>query len=210
MTTLKKVIIRCLLPLLFMLLLCETKAQRRFVGITYEPSFATSFLEGGYDSNPPIIIDHKSRFANSFGLDYIKFSNSKSYGLRTGIYLLDIGSKEHTTKEGPDPINSTYKWYARYISIPIEFYKMYEKLYFSVGPSLQYTFSGYTTKSIDGEKKWQENEASFAVGIKTEIGLYFKLKESLNFNTGVFNRLFIDPDEMGTSYGLTLGLQYEL
>lgn len=210
MRAIKKVIIKYSLPLLFMLLFCETNGQRRFVGIAYEPSFATSFSESVLHSNPPIITKHSSRFANSFGFDYIKLSSSKSHGLKTGIYLLDIGSKSHTNQEGPNGINSTYKWYTRYISIPVEFYKMYEKLYFNVGPGLQYTFSGYTSKSMDGEKEWHDGEAGFSVGIKTEIGLRFKLMESLNFTLGAFNRLFIDYDDMGTNYGLTLGLQYEL
>lgn len=194
--------------LLFTLSTKGVLSQTHYVGITYEPSLVTSvFSDIQHDTYPPTIHDFSSRLGNSFGMDYLLLSDSKSYGIKSGFYLIDNGYTEKIEKGDPAFSSRTDKIYYTYLSIPIEFYKLFNSFYFNIGPNFNYAIKGKRELGTGETKEYSNNH--FALGLKSEIGYRFELNEMFDLKLGVFNRGFLFA-EGNMNYGLLINLNYKI
>ena len=183
-------------------------SQTHSVGISYEPSIVTSiFSDIQYDTYPPTMHNFSSRFGNSFGLDYSVLFALKSYGIKSGIYILDNGYTVKIERDEPAYLNRIDKVYFKYISVPLEFYKYIDKFYFSIGPNFNYSIKGLRELGTGESVKYENNH--FAIGLKTEIGYSVELNEVVELKFGVFNRLFLFA-EGNMNYGLLMTLNYRI
>ena len=204
----KAIFAKMLIAILMILSTELAVTQTHSVGISYEPSIVTSiFSDFQHDTYPPSIHDLSSRFGNSFGLDYSILFSSKSYGLKSGIYILDNGYTEKIERDEPAYLNRTDKVYYQYISIPLEFYTFIDDFYFNIGPNLNYSIKGLRKSGTGESIKYTDNH--FALGLKTEIGYRVEFNEMLELKFGVFNRLFLFA-EGNMNYGILVNLNYRI
>ena len=204
----KALLIKVLFVVLIILSAKLALSQTHSIGITYEPSIVTSiFSDFRHDTYPPSTHDFSCRFGNSFGLDYSVLFASKSYGIKSGIYILDNGYTEKIQRDEPAYLNRTDKVYYQYISIPLEFYKFIDNFYFNVGPNFNYSIKGLRKLGTGESVKYKDNH--FALGLKTEIGYRVEFNEIVELRFGVFNRLFLFA-EGNMNYGLLLNLNFKI
>lgn len=204
----KAKIIKVLFAIMMILSTELAMSQTHSSGITYEPSIVTSiFSDYQHDTYPPSTHDLSGRFGNSFGLDYSVLFASKSYGIKSGIYLLDNGYAVKIHRDEPAYLNRIDKVYFKYISVPLEFYKYIDKFYFSIGPNFNYSIKGLRELGTGESVKYENNH--FALGLKTEIGCSVELNEVVELKFGVFNRLFLFA-EGNMNYGLLVNLNYKI
>lgn len=204
----KAILIKVLFAILMIFSAQLALSQTHSIGITYEPSIVTSiFSDYQHDTYPPSIHDLSGRFGNSFGLDYSVQFVSKSYGIKTGIYILDNGYAVKIHRDEPAYLNRTDKVYYHYLSIPIEFYKSINNFYFSVGPNFNYSIKGLRKLGTGESIEYTDNH--FALGLKTKIGYKVELNEMVELKFGVFNRLFLFA-EGNMNYGLLMNLNFKI
>jgi len=205
----KKILLYIILFLVFNFSCLKSYSQKHILGFSYEPSIVTRvFSDIMYTSNPPEYHSYFGRIGNTFGIDYIYLFNNKSYGIKTGLYIIDNGFKVKVEQDEPFYQDRIDNFQARYISCPIEYYRFYNKLYLNIGANFNYSIN--TFKSIgNGEPELYESNKNIAFGLKTEIGLIFTYRKILDFKFGIFDRVFWNM--IGNmNYGFILGINYRV
>ena len=191
-----KVIYKVLLiPFLICLAFNSFGQNDKFIGVKLKPSLATAYPEYGIEA---------SRFAFSGGIQYIHKFNNPNFGIESGLYFMDRGTKVQWSIIDPSGVvisEDTILTRYLFLSLPVMMRVEFSNIYTSAGLALEYFFYGYEksdeTENINViEEDDDTNLQKFNLGLHLAIGYSRNISERWNgFAEARVNPLLTGVDE---------------